>query len=435
MTDSKDSQRSVPLPRPTNLATPNVTIPTPHPAVRLIPATPVDPQLSQISLYNSPSHSPCSLNTSNNVTAAATALSDPSELGLTNSTNTNSILSNPSMSRTSSAKSRRSSKSSLKTEQKSSRTSTSFGNLSKFSLKSQNSEKSSDKSPSKLSKRSIRLMKKKSMKRDNEDSLHESNSEGNLKKVAVKNSFYKVLDRIRGVSRRSSILSAGTVESSGGQTEFLNSISKMSDSRIVENWLLSIDDEQLSEPPPLESLTVPQTRMDQTTPTNEHIDTDQKATTSLKLDIEKHFIELSSDDSSVADVFEDPEHFDRRRSMFKPVGYGRQVSESSEYTTDTHDTGEIAHETAMNTIRNTSNIFTSVGDELKKVNLSPGASTNFSSTVFRPIPSSSNTEELDESCRSTETLKTMISSIKPAPRRASYGSDLQGIVVCVPNIM
>ena len=150
----------------------------------------------------------------------------------------------------------------------------------------------------------------------------------------------------------------------------------MSDSRIVENWLLSIDDDQASdEPPPLETLGPPDTRLDQTTPTNEEFDADRKAT--IQIDNEKQMFEISSDDSSVEDGFEDKDNFDRRQSMFKPVGYGRQISESSEYTTDTHDTNEIAHMTAINTIRNTSNIFTSVGDELKKVNLSPGSDTTF----------------------------------------------------------
>ena len=142
--------------------------------------------------------------------------------------------------------------------------------------------------------------------------------------------------------------------------------------------------------------------------------------------------ELRSDDSSEGDgdVFADPqEASDRRRSMFKPAGYGRQVSESSEYTTDTHDTGEIAHVTAMNTIRNTANIFTSVGDELKKVTLSPGSS-NYSSAVFRPIPSTHDTElswrpSITESVRSTET----ISSVRPVlarPEASDNSSDIQG---------
>ena len=96
--------------------------------------------------------------------------------------------------------------------------------------------------------------------------------------MSAKNSFYKVLDKIRGVARRSSAVSdqatdhsaglmvtTGASGSGGGQAEFLASMTRMSDSRIVENWLLSIEDDQLSEPPPLETLTLPESRTDQKT--------------------------------------------------------------------------------------------------------------------------------------------------------------------------
>ena len=432
-------------PRPTDLAM------STGPSLRLIPATPVDPKLTT---PGDPVDDPRMIPK----LTTLTSLSDPtsplqsdltSELGISNSTKTTSILTNASMSRTSSAKSRRSSKSSIKAERKSSKSSRSFGNLSKYSLKTLGSDKElenrSDNSPNKSSgKRSIRLMKKKSMKRENEDELlHEANSEGNLRKLSAKNSFYKVLDKIRGVTRRNSAVSdqatdqsGGVTSSGGGQAEFLASMTRMSDSRIVENWLLSIEDEQLSEPPPLETLTLPESRTDQKTPTNEEIDTTKKAT--VKIDEgRKHMFELSSDDSSLGDgdVFHDPqEAIDRRRSMFKPTSYGRQVSESSEYTTDTHDTGEIAHVTAMNTLRNTANIFTSVGDELKKVNMSPGS--NYSSSVFRPIASNTDMESLRrpsyndmESCRSTETLRTTISSVRQTRAASENSSDIQGTPV------
>ena len=205
--------------------------PSSGPSLRLIPATPVDINLSPPSA---------------NKLASSEFSSDK---GRSNSTNTTSVLSNASMLRTPSAKSRRSSKSSYKTEKKS-KGSTSFGNLSGYSFKTQSSEKetsenrSDSKSKSSISaKRSIRLLKKKSFKVEHDEIKMESGSDTNIRKVAVKNSFYKVLDKIRGVSRRSSLRSGG--ESSGGgggQQEFLASISRMSDSRIVENWLLSIED-------------------------------------------------------------------------------------------------------------------------------------------------------------------------------------------------
>lgn len=164
---------------------------------------------------------------------------------------------------------------------------------------------------------------------------------------------------------------------------------------------------------------IPEARLDQTTPTNETIDIDKKAT--IIINSEKHTFEISSDDSSVIDVFEDVEIPDRRQSMFKPVGYGRQVSESSEYTTDTHDTGELAQMTALNTIRNTSDIFTSVGDELKKVNLSPSSQSNFSSTATAFIPvTPGGTIDMEATISST--------SSRPLPRVSSdcQTSDAQG---------
>ena len=101
--------------------------------------------------------------------------------------------------------------------------------------------------------------------------------------------------------------------------------------------------------------------------------------------------------------------------MFKP-SFGRQYSESSEYTTDTHDTGETAHVTALNTLSNTGEMFTSVGEEIKKVTLSPSGQ-----TVFRPITSYNDVQ----SCMSTETLRS-VSSYPGLPRNTSVGSDLAG---------
>ena len=276
---------------------------------------------------------------------------------------------------------------------------------------SEKETRSSEKSQSsKFSRRSIRLVKKKSIIGVDNAQIHETNSEGNIRKLATKkNSFYKVLDRLRGLSRRSSVISAGESQRSGGQSEFLASISGMSDSRIVENWLLSIDDEQISEPPPLESLGVPESRLDQRTPTNETFDVEKKATDSHKTAY------ISSDDSSVADVFDDKEQFDRRKSLFRPVGLGRQVSESSEYTTDTHDTGEIAHETALNTIRNTSNLFTSCGEEIKKITLSPASA----GSGLRSLVSCTD--------QSSDTPRTLSSVTWPLPLPVmESSSDVQG---------
>ena len=349
------------LSRPNDFETQTSVAECPAPSVILIPATPVDPKMIPTSDECSSDFQPKHQNLEN-------VSSELSSISI----KTTSAASNPSMSRTSSAKSRRSSKSSMKADKKS-KISRSFGNLSKLSSKIQSDVTGENKSPEKSSKRSIKLMNKKSMRLKSDDCQEDTNSDANSGKA--KNNFYKVLDKIRGISRRSSLRSGGE-SSGGGQSEFLASISRMSDSRIVENWLLSIDDDQVSDdPPPLETLGPPEARPDQATPTNQEFDTDRKAT--IQIDNEKQIFKFSSNDSSEEDVLEDNEHFDRRQSMFKPVGYGRQISESSEYTTDTHDTNEIAQMTAINTIRNTSNIFTSVGDELKKVNLSPGSDTTF----------------------------------------------------------
>ena len=287
--------------------------------------------------------------------------------------------------------------------------SSSLSCLAKYSFKKSQSDK--EKSGEKQSKsrksikKSIRLMKNQSMRKT--DSLQDSQSEGSIAKLpSNKSSFSRVLDKIRGASRRSSVMSA----SSGGQAEFLASISRMSDSRIVENWLLSIEDDQLQEPPPppLECLTLPSKRCDQATPTNEHFDSDLKATET------RPTFELSSEEDDLG--LEDQEMLNRRRSMFQPVKFGRQYSESSEYTTDTHDTGETAHVTAMNTLSNTGQMFTSVGEEIKKVTLSPS-----SQTVFRPIPSANDVQ----SFVSTDTLRS-VSSNPQIPGNASVASDLQG---------
>ena len=115
--------------------------------------------------------------------------------------------------------------------------------------------------------------------------------------------------------------------------------------------------------------------------------------------------------------------FARRCSRFDGRAFGRQISESSEYTTDTIDTGETAHVTAINTLRNTSYLFTSEGNEMRKVNLSPPSPT---SVLSKPIiPECPETEDLEveaiysdrtdshQTSKSNETVKTMSSAAIP----------------------
>eukprot|EP00090_Calanus_glacialis_P010642 TRINITY_DN19085_c0_g1_i1.p1 TRINITY_DN19085_c0_g1~~TRINITY_DN19085_c0_g1_i1.p1 ORF type:complete len:498 (+),score=142.85 TRINITY_DN19085_c0_g1_i1:267-1760(+) len=331
------------------------------------------------------------------------------------------------------------------------------------SLERSNTEKQSklSKKPSTLQK-SIRLVKKKSLRRgDSATSADDACSVASPGKIQKKNSFYKVMDKLRGISRRSSMVSG----ESGGQTEFLESISRMSDSRIVENWLLSLDDDQQNpEPidgpssidppdsldppesldqPALEnstdSLMPPKSRTEElVTPTNEHFEPDTKAGSS-----EKHKIvfDISSEDLD-DDLDESEDKFTRRCSRFGRA-FGRQISESSEYTTGTNDTGETAHVTAINTLRNTSYLFTSEGDEMRKVNLSPPSPT---SAIFKliipPECPDPETEDLEveainsdrtdshQTSKSNETVKTMSSAAIPCsykPSEAEHeGSDVQG---------
>ena len=154
--------------------------------------------------------------------------------------------------------------------------------------------------------------------------------------------------------------------------------------------------------------------------------------------------DISSEDLD-DDLDESEDKFSRRCSRFDGRAFGRQISESSEYTTDTIDTGETAHVTAINTLRNTSYLFTSEGDEMRKVNLSPPSPT---SAIFKPIippvcPSpEAETEDLEveainsdrtdshQTSKSNETVKTMSSAAIPCshiPSEAEHeGSDVQG---------
>ena len=307
-------------------------------------------------------------------------------------------------------------------------------------VRSNTTEKQFSKKSSTLQK-SIRLVKKKSMRKG--ESVDDSCSVASPGKVQKKNSFYKVMDKLRGMSSRRSSMVSGE---SGGQIEFLDSISRMSDSRIVENWLLSLDDDQQN-PEPVDgpssidlstsenfdkSLNPPKSRTeDMVTPTNEHFELDTKAGASEK---NKIIFDLNFDDD-MSNL--DEEKLTRRNSKVNGRNFGRQISESSEYTTDTHDTGETAHVTALNTLRNTSSIFTSEGDEMRKINLSPPST---ASTIFKPILPPE-TEDLEveainsdrtdshQTSKSNETVKTLSSTAQvPCYRVPSEpeGSDAQG---------
>jgi len=435
------------------------------PALRLIPATPVDPSMTTNTLDRM-----VSLDRTN--TCSSSALSDlRRELEVSNSSKTSPNLSqtasltdkifDANMSRTSSAKSRTSSISARavsdlqkSSEEKSSKKGTSTSSclrkkLAKTKINKEetispslsrcNSEKQPKSSkPSHLQK-SIRLVKKKSL-RKKDVTTDETSSLPSPIIVTKKNSFYKVMDKLRGISRRSSMVSGG----SGGQSEFLESISRMSDSRIVENWLLSLDDDQQNlepidgpssfDPPSVENKTEahllpPKSRTDEMiTPTNEHFEQDEKAISSER---QKLVFELSSEDMSNLDELEDK--FERRCSGFNARGFGRQISESSDFTTGSLDTGETAQVTALNTLKNMKPIFTSEGDEIRKVNLSPMSQ---SSTVFKLIPAPEDLEveainsdltDSHQTSKSTETVKTISSTSNwPCSHIASECSDAQG---------
>jgi hypothetical protein len=207
---------------------------------------------------------------------------------------------------------------------------------------------------------------------------------GNKSSRSSKNSFSRVISRLRGIGRRSFSHEEGATS---GQVGFLDSISKMSDSDIVENWLLSLDAQSPEVEPP-EQLLRPVsgcTRSQGVTPTNEPFDPD---TTAVNEDLEGRRVCRISESSVAGEVgVPDPSRIlfhqppssedeesggelqtERRPSSAPPnrQGYGRQVSECSEYTTDTHDTGETAQETARNTITNTQASFTSQGEEIRK---------------------------------------------------------------------
>ena len=121
----------------------------------------------------------------------------------------------------------------------------------------------------------------------------------------------------------------------------------MSDSRIVENWLLSLDEEAAA---PVEVVEVPDKllRVSESssncgggvTPTNELFEQDRKANGSEPERVLFQLAASSKDDESVGGE----EQLRCRPSSAPPRQpvFIRQLSECSEYTTDTHDTGETA---------------------------------------------------------------------------------------------
>ena len=174
-----------------------------------------------------------------------------------------------------------------------------------------------------------------------------------------------MIDKLRrGFVRRSSAQPSG-------QADFLDSISKMSDSRIVENWLLSLDEEAAA---PVEVVEVPDKllRVSESssncrggvTPTNELFEQDRKANGSEPERVLFQLAASSEDDESVGG--EDQLRCRPSSAPPRQPAFMRQMSECSEYTTDTHDTGETAQVTARNTITNTDASFTWAGDEIRK---------------------------------------------------------------------
>ena len=109
-----------------------------------------------------------------------------------------------------------------------------------------------------------------------------------------------MIDKLRfGFRRRSSVQAPG-------QADFLDSISKMSDSRIVENWLLSLDEDAAA---PVEVVEVPDKLLrvsesssscrEGLTPTNELVEHDRKANGSEPERVLFQFAASSEDEESV----------------------------------------------------------------------------------------------------------------------------------------
>ena len=175
-------------------------------------------------------------------------------------------------------------------------------------------------------KASVRLLKKKKLVRNH--SADEALSEPSpISSKPKKNSLKKVLDKIKGVQK---ILNP-ELDAPKGQNDFLEHFDKISDTKFVENWLMSIDD-----------------------------------------------------DSAKVEVEDSEQIVDEGNCSLKDSTLGtinrvleRQVSNESKRSVDTHDTGENSEITALNTVHNSNPKFTSEGDTIRNKN---------ASGVFRPIP-------------------------------------------------
>ena len=178
-------------------------------------------------------------------------------------------------------------------------------------------------------KASVRLLKKKKLVRNH--SADDTPSEPSpISSKQKKNSFKKVLDKIKGVQK---ILNP-ELEAPKGQNDFLEHFDKISDTKFVENWLMSIDDD------------------------------------SAKVEIEDSEQIVDEGNCSLKDS--------TLGTLNRVLLLERQISNDSKRSVDTHDTGENSEITALNTVHNSNPKFTSEGDTIRNKN---------ASGVFRPIPS------------------------------------------------
>ena len=93
-------------------------------------------------------------------------------------------------------------------------------------------------------KASIRLMKKKKLQKTLSTEEGSSVTSISPAKTRKQSSIKRVIDKIKGAHRKLSIPSEDFVKS---QSDFLEQFDSIPDNRIVENWLLSIDDDDTSQ--------------------------------------------------------------------------------------------------------------------------------------------------------------------------------------------
>ena len=298
---------------------------------------------------------------------------------------------------------------------------------------------SPDRSPQ-VRQTSIKMLKrKKLMKQSSADEYSSTITPSNSSptKATRKSSIRQVIDVIKKIPRRLSIAPNPMLEQTtiSTQNEFLEHFDKVSDTGIVENWLLSIDNEATVDPEESEKLLKAE---DEQTSTCEqeiislvHADVfeDQESLTEAKelktlavateekicvlvdnqdnTEISVDNVSISNvpdvslmnsddlvndgqnDDNSVEEAYQDlsvqenkPPCFQRERtkSLDSPIQFPPFVRQrlastmSNESTKESSDTHEECAVTALNTIQNADTQFTSEGDELRK-----------KSTIFRPI--------------------------------------------------